>query len=59
LSESWRAQVVVIASAGYTGLILVNIWQTFSGLAPFDLNLPAALVLGASVMLLAATYLDF
>ena len=50
---------MVIASAGYTGLILVNIWQTFSGLAPFDLNLSAALVLGASVMLLAATYLDF
>ena len=35
--ESRRTRVVGAACAGYSGLLLVSTFQTFSGLAPFDL----------------------
>lgn len=57
LSDSRRTQMVAIASGGYIGLVLVSTWQTFSGLAPFDLNLIASLILGLSATLLGGVYM--
>ncbi|MCH8291365.1 hypothetical protein IH992_09720 [Candidatus Poribacteria bacterium] len=54
--ESQRTRAVIAAVVGYIGLVAVTTFQTFSGLAPFDLSLSAALMMGVSVILIAATY---
>ena len=55
-SESRRTQAVIVAAAGYTGLAAVSAFQTFSGVAPFDLSLVAALVFGISAVGLILAY---
>jgi hypothetical protein len=53
-----RAGVALVlgASAGYTGLVVVAALQTFGGLAPFDLDAPVTMLLSASVALLLGTF---
>jgi hypothetical protein len=53
LTERVRLRLVILATAGYTGLLLVNILQTFRGLAPLTLDITAlvALVLSLSLLL--------
>ena len=55
-SEIRRTQAVIVAAAGYTGLVAVSAFQTFSGVAPFDLSLVAALVFGISAVGLIVAY---
>ncbi len=55
-SEIRRTQAVIVAAAGYTGLVAVSAFQTFSGVAPFDLSLVAALVFGISAGGLIVAY---
>ena len=55
-SESRRTRAVMLATGGYTGLVAISAFQTFSGLAPFDLSLVAALVLGISAIGLISAY---
>ncbi len=56
-SERGRTRAVIAACAGYAGLVAASAMQTFSGLAPFDPGLSAALVLAVcSVFLLAGSY---
>ena len=55
-SEIRRARTVIAGAVSYTGLVAVSALQAFNGLAPFNLSLPAALALGTSVLLLAASY---
>jgi hypothetical protein len=50
LTERVRLRMVVLATLGYTGLLLVNVLQTFRGLAPLALDLTA---MGALVLSLA------
>jgi hypothetical protein len=58
LTERVRLRLVVLATAGYTGLLLVNIAQTFRGLAPLTLDVTASVVLLVSLtLLLVATAL--
>ena len=47
-SEARRVRGVILAAAAYTGLVVVSAFQTFSGLAPFDLSFVAAVVFGVS-----------
>lgn len=47
-----RRQLVGLASAGYTGLMAVSLWQTFGGLAPWDLQASSAVLLLVSLVLL-------
>ncbi len=54
--EIRRTRVVIVAALGYTGLVAVSAFQSFSGLATFDLNLLAALVLGIGLVSLGAAY---
>jgi hypothetical protein len=55
LSESRRLLTVGVAALGYAGLTAVMIFQTFSGVAPFDMSAPVAVVLGSSVGLIVAS----
>ncbi len=55
-SENRRTGLVAVAAAGYAGLVVVAIYQTFNGLAPFDLSLVAGLVLGVAGLSLTAAY---
>lgn len=55
-SENRRTGLVAVAAVGYAGLIAVAIYQTFSGLAPFDLSFVAGLVLGVAGLSLTAAY---
>lgn len=55
-SESRRTKAVVLAAMGYIGLVAVSAFQTFNGLAPFDLSLLVALALALSAAGLAGTY---
>jgi hypothetical protein len=55
-SETRRMRTVIVAAAGYTGLVIVSVFQTFSGLAPFDLSFLAALVFGISAFGLIVAY---
>ncbi len=48
-----RKRTVTVAVAGYAGLVAVAALQTFSGLAPLDLTIWAAVLLLASLTLLA------
>ncbi len=55
--ESRRTKAVIVAAAGYIGLAVVSALQTFSGLAPIDLNLLTALLLGISVIGIGSVYI--
>ena len=52
LAERVRLDLVVLATAGYTGLLLVNVAQTFRGLAPLTLDITALVTLLLSLTLL-------
>jgi hypothetical protein len=52
LAERVRLRLVVLATAGYTGLLLVNVAQTFRGLAPSALDVTALVTLLLSLTLL-------
>jgi len=54
--ESRRTKVVVLAAAGYIGVVVVIALQTFSGLSHIDLNLLTALFLGISVIGISSAY---
>ena len=54
--ESRRTRVVLVATAGYVGLLAVGTLQTFTSRAPLDLAWLAALMLGVSVLLTAVPY---
>jgi hypothetical protein len=56
LTERVRLRLVVLATAGYAGLLLVNVAQTFRGLAPLTLDITAlaALLLSLTLLLGAA-----
>jgi hypothetical protein len=55
-SESRRLTAVMVAAVGYTGLVIVSAFQTFSGLALFDMNLLAGLGFGISAVNLIVAY---
>lgn len=55
-SEERRLGMVRLAALGYVGLALVSVYQTFSGLWPFDLAALALLALGASVIAVGAAF---
>ena len=55
-SESRRLTAVIVAAAGYTGLVIVSAFQTFSGLALFDMSLLAGLGFGISALNLIVAY---
>lgn len=50
--ESRRTRVVLTAGVGYGGLVALTLWQAFNGLAPLDLSVLSALLLGGSLSLL-------
>ena len=52
LSERQRKKNIWLATVGYVGLAAVISMQTLNGVAPFDLNLLAAIVLGLSIILI-------
>ena len=52
LTERVRLRLVVLATVGYTGLLLVNVAQTFRGLAPLALDVSASVTLLVSLALL-------
>ena len=54
--ESRRTRVVLVATAGYVGLLAVGTLQTFTSRAPLDLAWLAALMLAVSVLLTAVPY---
>jgi hypothetical protein len=51
-NENRRASIVMAASAGYTGLVIVTAARAFSGAAPVDVEPPAGLALLLSAMTL-------
>jgi len=55
--ESRRTKAVIVAAVGYIGLALVSALQTFGGLAPIDLNLLTAFLLGISVIGIVSAYM--
>ena len=55
-SESRRTRIVILAAGGYTGLVVVNAFQTFSGLAPLDMTAIASIALGVSAIVIIASY---
>ncbi len=55
-SESRRTRIVTLATGGYTGLVVVSAFQTFSGLAPLDMTAIALIVLGVGAVVLIASY---
>ncbi len=55
-NERRRVAIVTIGAIGFVGLLLAMLVQTYSGLAPFDLSLPLALLLAVSVLSLIAAY---
>jgi hypothetical protein len=55
-SESRRLAAVIVAAAGYTGLVIVSAFQTLSGLALFDMTLLAGLGFGISALNLIVAY---
>jgi hypothetical protein len=54
IPEDTRTRAMQLAVAGYLGLVLVSVLQTFSGLAPWDLTALTGLVLVASLVLLVS-----
>jgi hypothetical protein len=55
-SESRRLAAVIVAAAGYTGLVVVSTYQTFSGLTLFDISLLPGLGFGISAVNLIVVY---
>ena len=55
-SQSRRLTAVMVATAGYAGLVVVSTFQTFSGLALFDMSLLAGLGFGISAVSLIVAY---
>ena len=55
--ESRRIKAVIVAAAGYIGLAAVSTLQTFSGVAPIDLNGLTALLLGISIIGIGSAYI--
>ena len=55
-SESRRLTAVIVAAAGFTGLVAVSSFQTFSGLALFDMRLLVRLGSGISAVCLIVAY---
>ena len=55
-SERRRVAIVTVGTIGFVGLLLAMLVQTYSGLAPFDLSLPLALLLAASTFSVVASY---
>jgi len=56
-SESQRTRIVIVAIAGYAGLVMASAFQTFSGLAPFEMHLLVAMVLGVSMISVVGAYI--
>lgn len=56
-SEGQRIRTVMVAIAGYSGLMLASAFQTFRGLAPFEIHLPVALVIGVSLISVVGAYI--
>jgi len=56
-TERRRTQVVLVAAAGYSGLVAVSMMQTFSGVATFNLSVLNGFLLLLSVMSLVGAYL--
>jgi hypothetical protein len=54
--ERVRVSIVTIGAIGFVGVVLAMLVQTYSGLAPFDLSLPLALLLTVSACSLVAAY---
>jgi hypothetical protein len=54
--ERVRVTIVSIGAIGLVGLVLAMLVQTYSGMAPFDLSLPLALLLAVSAFSLVAVY---
>ena len=54
--ENRRTRVVLVATAGYVGLLAVGTLQTFTSRAPLDLAWLTALMLAVSVLLTAVPY---
>jgi hypothetical protein len=52
LPERVRLRLVILATAGYAGLLVVNVLQTFRGLAPLALDITALVALVLSLTLL-------
>ena len=57
-NERRRVAIVTIGAIGFVGLLLAMLVQTYSGLAPFDLSLPIALLLAVSAFSLVAAYVS-
>ena len=55
--ERRRLQAVLIAGAGYSGLVVVTILQMFRGVAPIELDSTATVLLVMSVLSIIAAYL--
>jgi hypothetical protein len=55
-AERRRAQVVLVAAAGYLGLFLVTVIQTFSGVPTLELDAGVAVLLAASALALAGPF---
>ncbi len=55
-SETRRSVSVLVAAAGYCALVAVSAFQSFRGVAPLDLSLPAAVLFGISGAALLASY---
>ncbi len=51
-SEDQRTRVVIVGALSYAALVVISAFQTFSGLAPLDLSLWAAILLGAYALAL-------
>jgi len=56
-SESQRTRTVIVAIVGYAGLVMASAFQTFSGLAPFEIHLLVALVIGVSLIGVVGAYI--
>jgi len=56
-SEGQRTRTVMVAIAGYSGLVMASAFQTFSGLAPFEMQLLVVLVIGVSSIGVLGAYI--
>jgi hypothetical protein len=55
-TEGRRTRTVLVGAAGYTVVLAVSAFQTYTGRAPLDLSVGAALLLGIGALLLLAAY---
>ena len=56
-SEGQRIRTVMVAIVGYSGLMIASAFQTFRGLAPFEIHLLVALVIGVSLIGVVGAYI--